>query len=159
MFVLGLRVETVGTSIEWGVGWGGVSLLPTTKVIVVSSTARAVWIKPPSSLFPIHPSTPQLANSNPFNPVTGRSADWWSPSWRHGVAPGGWRAGVVVAGSSLLRVTFCKMIPVELTWLVTKETHRQHSKRTASDNIKTIRQQGNGETTGDDMPAHSSGNR
>jgi hypothetical protein len=45
-----------------------------------------------------------------------------------------------------LRVTFCKMIPVELTWLVTKETHGSALETyRASKNIKTIRQQGNGD--------------
>jgi hypothetical protein len=58
-----------------------VPLLPTTKVIVVSSTARAVLdqtttIIISSSLSSIHPSIlPQLANSNPFDPVTGRDVD------------------------------------------------------------------------------------
>jgi hypothetical protein len=93
-------------------------LLPTAKVIVVSSMARAVWINPPPT------SISYWLSRIPSIPSQGESTDWWR-AFLYGVMEDllrRWR-GLVVVRSSLLHVTFCKMIPVELTWLVTKETH------------------------------------
>ena len=123
-----------------GEGLEGV-LLPTTKVIPVSSTARAVWIKPPSHLLfppstlnwptriPSIPAQGEAPIDDPLCGVASRRGSLWMTRW---------------SGGSIESIA-CDLLQDDTSrthLTVDKRNTSQHSKRTALDNIKTTEKWG-----------------